>query len=479
MMKRALLFGSIALVANLQVIHAQVTTDSFLGTWGFSNPDSADFVLILKRNGLASYFRSDNQDRTVYQGNWELSGETAVATWSDGKSYTLENNASGTRVIVKDTSGTTLYSAQMLNIPREVLGQWAKDPVDQDALQSDRDQAKGFFGIWRIEAEPPYYVFVESNRSAASSWAGSIYNARGPRGSWARQGSELHLVWDSGHYSILKEVNRGYTYKRIQPGEIIEEDSSTAVAAVRVSEDVVPADWYADYKAYKDDTTGGIVFASRKQAREFYRGYWLTQIEPGAYERFELGRFGGLSTSRNPDLKGDWLLSGQDVFLRWDDGMRKILSPVGEGFIIYNYRPGRPLDGVPTRIYPTAPENTAKLSEYIRDRKEVAAMIAASAEEAGVELKEGNGWGRSFMRWAWPFGNESAESDAIIRDAYEDDDYSVDPWWWPFWSESAEVAAADTGAEAADPAPESVETAQPQQSKSVPNRGSKKWFWPF
>ena len=29
--------------------------------------------------------------------------------------------------------------------------------------------------------------------------------------------------------------------------------------------------------------------------------------------------------------------------------MRKILSPIGRGFVIYEYRPGRPLDGVPTR----------------------------------------------------------------------------------------------------------------------------------
>ena len=44
-------------------------------------------------------------------------------------------------------------------------------------------------------------------------------------------------------------------------------------------------------------------------------------------------------------------MQGQDLFMRWDDGMRKILSPIGRGFVIYEYRPGRPLDGVPTRTH--------------------------------------------------------------------------------------------------------------------------------
>ena len=54
-------------------------------------------------------------------------------------------------------------------LPREILGQWAKPPTREDEIRSDRDKARGFFGIWQIDGPTPGYLFIESDRSAAST----------------------------------------------------------------------------------------------------------------------------------------------------------------------------------------------------------------------------------------------------------------------------------------------------------------------
>ena len=78
-------------------------------------------------------------------------------------------------------------------------------------------------------------------------------------------------------------------------------------------------------------------------------------------------------------------MDGQDIFMRWDDGMRSILNPSGHGFILYEYAAGRPLDGVPTRIFPAAPIDSAKLEQQIKDRKKnVRQHFATSSERTDI-----------------------------------------------------------------------------------------------
>ena len=54
--------------------------------------------------------------------------------------------------------------------------------------------------------------------------------------------------------------------------------------------------------------------------------------------------------------------------MRWDDGMK--ISPVGEGFVLYEFRPGRPLYGVPTRVLAATLANTAKFEKHLAGRRQ-------------------------------------------------------------------------------------------------------------
>ncbi|MFO8027572.1 MAG: hypothetical protein R6U56_07900 [Opitutales bacterium] len=492
---------ALALALTPVVALAQSSEDLFRGTWQVQTPEEGALIILLKNQGIASYFWGDNADRDVYQGSWAHDDTTATVTWKDGSSHQIEKTDSGLTATFQNALGERRYSAPAEQIPEERLGQWAKPPTREDDMRSDRDEAKGFFGIWQL-ADSEEFIFVESDRATASNIGGGD----GQRGQWAKQGSELHIIWDSGQYGILRETERGFDYKQVEPGEVIEEDETETVAAARTIESKVPSDWLADYKAEREADSEGLAFSSRKVARTFYRGDWLVRRGGDNFEQIGLSRFGGLETSRDRSLDGQWTMSGQDVFMRWDDGMRQVLSPVGRGFILYAYRPGRPLDGVPTRIHAAAPADADKLAEHLEGRKDVAKQIREMAEAAGIDpsSQEDVGWGRTFARWAWPFTDNSDDKTAeeMLEEEFEPEE-SSDPWWWPFWSEKPEEEEADASEEEAnedadgEPEEEATEAAateaaaaaeaeaaeeeeeEPEAPAESKRSQARDWLWPF
>ncbi|MEO0508817.1 MAG: hypothetical protein AAF065_03025 [Verrucomicrobiota bacterium] len=484
----AQLFSFTLLLASAN-LSAQSGGELFRGTWQIETPSEGAQIIILKNQGLASYFWGDNSDRTVYSGSWTNTNSAATVAWEDGRSHVIERTNSGFRAILKDGSGTNIYNAQAVQLPSEILGQWAKPPTRDEEMRSDRDEAKGFFGIWKIDDEDTF-IFVEADRSAASTLA-SI--ERGQRGEWAKQGSELHIIWDSGQYGILRETERGFTYQLIEPGSVIEDDTTEAKSVVRSIESKVPESWFADYQSERESNLGGLAFSSRKVARTFYRGNWIVKRAEDQFEQVSMARFGGLETSMDRSLSGQWALSGQDVFMRWDDGMRKILSPVGRGFVLYEYNPGRPLDGVPIRVLAAAPADSSKLADHMKSRKDVALQFQQMAEAAGINpsSQKKAGWGRTFTRWVWPFGGDDniASTQQLLVEEFEPAE-DPDPWWWPFWSEKPETEATDAPVavemievDAPEKAEEGPDQKEEPESADVPKskkeRSRTDWIWPF
>jgi hypothetical protein len=496
---KILLFCGLAISSFLGLgVHAQSKDELFRGTWQIDTQEKGALIIMVKSQSRASYFWGDNTDRTVYAGTWTSDGEKATLTWADSSQHRIEGDSLGFAITHIDARGRELYVTKAQQVPAEILGQWAKPPTKARKVASELDRAKGFLGIWKIGEDDTNakYIFVESDRSAATT-AGS---EDGLRGSWAKQGSELHITWDSGHYSILRPNKREFIYKMVEPGLIIEDDETIMRPAARVVEDRVPRSWASKYQAEREIYTGGIAFSSRKNARAFYRGDWIVKLSENRFERIALSRFGGLSTTLDSGLEGDWRMQGQDLFMRWDDGMRKILSPIGRGFVIYEYRPGRPLDGVPTRTHAAAPTDSSKLAEHLKGREQVALQIVNLAAAAGIDpvQQEAAGWGRTFSRWIWPFGEDEVATSANTMLKQEFDEAGeTDPWWWPFWSEKnparqvngSEIETESLQALELDKATEesTVETATGNISESPAAeeineknaRSVRDWIWPF
>ena len=478
--------------------HAQSNGELFRGTWQIDTPENGALIMMVKSQSQASYFWGDNTDRTVYAGTWASEGETAAITWADGSQHRIEADGLGFAITHTEVGGKERYTTKAQQVPAEILGQWAKPPTKSSKVVSDRDRAKGFLGIWKIGEDDTdaKYIFVESDRSAATTAGGED----GLRGSWAKQGSELHITWDSGHYSILRPNKREFVYKMVEPGLIIEDDQTVMRPVARIIEDRVPHEWVTNYRVEREIYTGGIAFSSRKNARSFYRGEWIVKLSENRFERIALSRFGGLSSTLESGLEGDWRLQGQDLFMRWDDGIRKILSPIGRGFVIYEYRPGRPLDGVPTRTIAAAPADSAKLAEHLRGREQVVQQIVNLTEAAGIDpaQQETAGWGRTFSRWVWPFSEDeaAASADAMFEEEFEESS-ETDPWWWPFWSEKGtaeQVNVTETATDVSEqPVPdkdaEEITIGTPVENikgssvseKTIEKNGRsvRDWVWPF
>ena len=427
------------LFCSIQPVSAQDVAGLFRGTWQLDTPENGSVIVLLKGQGLAAYFWGDTADRTVYSGEWDADANGAEIEWQDGASLSLKRSSTGFTATAFAENGRKLYSAPARQLPQDVVGQWAKPPTKEDEMRSEREQAQGFFGIWKVGEDAPEYVFIEPDRSTASTAGRDV---RGRRGQWAKQGSELHVIWDSGEYAILRETERGFSYQLVASGEVIEDDDSEPRPAIRTLESKVPSDWMRDYQAEREQSTGGIAFSKQKEARAFYRGDWLIRRGEETFERISLSRFGGLDTTADRSLGGQWRLSGQDLFMRWDDGMRKILSPVGHGFVVYEYRPGRP-----------APADSSKFEEYLKDRAGVAKQMKAMATAAGIDpaQQKATGWGRSFARWVWPFAGDQSETstEEMLAEEFEPDE-PADPWWWPFWSERENTSKAPEPPQEAD-----------------------------
>lgn len=478
----------IALLGLQLPLNAQPSEDFYRDTWVAKSPEKGSLVLLLKQNGRAAYFWADNADRSVYQGSWSHEEGTATLTWEDGSTHQISEEDKRFKLYYSGGGQGEAYASPVQKLPGEILGQWARPPEKEEEDLSDRDRAKGFFGVWKISQETAtHYVFIQPDRSAASTHKIKGQADHGLRGSWAKQGDDLHIAWNTGHYSILQQNLRSYGYKTIEPGQIIEADSQQFSPSQRTEESAVPADWLAHYEEERTAPRLGVAFSSRKDALQFYRGEWIVRHREDAYEKIKVGRYGGLSTSRSPDITGSWLLSGQDVFMRWNEGIRRILSPIADGFLLYEYKPGRPLDGVPTRIHPTAPADPKKLTTHLKNRDNAAQNILLQARAAGIEADKTSGFGSRFSRWVWPFGKEDRTSDstALLIENTTDEQPELDnPWWWPLWSEktppsdSTEATTAEV-TKVTEIAEVTPEKAPAERTPEPRNAQPKKWYWPF
>ena len=464
------------------ILSAEPGEDFFRDTWVIKSPEQGSLVLLLKNKGRAAYFWADNADRSVYSGKWTYEAERATLTWEDGSTHTLGKTENGFTADYSGGNQGNAYTSPAQKLPENLLGQWARGPEKEADQLSDRDLAKGYFGTWKISGEnSTHHIFIQSDRSAASTWSPEGQSGRGLRGAWAKQGADLHIAWNSGHYSIIRQGARSYSYKIIEPGQVIEEDKQKYRPCGRSDDSTVPAEWMQRYREEREAPQLGVVFTSRKNALQFYRGEWIVRHREDAYEKIQLGRFGGLTTSRSPDIEGSWLMSGQDIFMRWNDGIRRVLSPIADGFLLYEYKPGRPLDGIPTRIHPTAPSDIKKLASHLSNRDNAAQNILEMAQEAGIAPGDSGSFGNNFSRWIWPFGGDSEKSTSsalLTEETVADRPDLKNPWWWPLWSEKQPKTAAteESTAEIANAtAGEAPETRVPDTRTSEP----KKWYWPF
>jgi hypothetical protein len=417
-------------------LRAQVV--SWLGTWEFSEPRSGPQFLILRAGGNASMFSGHANTSAVMQGRWRFDGVRLEVNWPERGIHVLERRDGDFLMsyIEPETEGFQ-FTVAATRMPTDYLGSWAVDPVSRRDQTQRENEDSGFFGNWLIQpnGDEPYFILIRNDRSAATSLTSKNAASSGKLGTWARQGTELHITWEDASYTVFQVAGDAFSVVHFPTGESLDKERSDGIPARRIRRDAVDADWLERFNAERDEMGWGIRFETQRAAQRFYRGNWLVDRSDFGVERISLGRMGGIRSTRRPIARGEWRLSTQDLFLNWEDGFRQVITPIGSNFVLFEYAAGRPVDAVPSRVFQAVPEDLEKLSAAQRERK----IAHPVFESEPVRAEQRGGWFSDL----WPFGGERRQE--FPEDTFvQGDERSVNnPWWWPFWSENEAIDLGD------------------------------------
>lgn len=344
------------------------TEPDFRGGWEVRLEGGAFYFIIVKKGNRASYFYADRNDSTIYPGSWRTFGGALYLEWEEGHTDVIQPiDAANFRLAQypRGFTGTESPSASGLarRLPDATIGQWTIPPDELEQSSTAALAAEGFFGTWQINdpLHGTYFILVNDDRTAASSFKGSRKGEDGLRGEWRRQGTELHILYDTGHYQIIRERPQDHVTELFPPGADLGVPAA-AISARRVSTEA-PGRWLEYLDSEKALYERANAFRTLKEANSYFRGNWFLTLDGEKIQEIEISRYGGLEI-RGSSVKGQWRSSSGSLYFYWNDGHRAILQPLFLGFVYSIYRPGQPFDGTPARIYPVQPADEQKLEEY-------------------------------------------------------------------------------------------------------------------
>lgn len=358
--------------------------DKFLGHWNVQTDSGTELFFVVKKRGMASFFFASKNDNTIYKGDWEVFGDALFIEWDTGRTDVMRQiDARNFRVAMFNNGYTGDETPDDEGVARAVpeneVGVWTIPPDELEARSSAKEEVEGFFGTWEVN-DPKgfkYFIVVNDDRTAASSYPKSRKGKAGLRGTWRRQGSELHINWDTGHYQIIRERPReDYVTELWQPAANLSEADAT-IPTYRV-DNFSAAGWREIYDS-EEIFARANPFRTRRDANNFFRGNWVILDQGDPVQEIDVGRFGG-TRIKGSKLKGDWRSQSDALYIYWNDGHRAILSPNYLSFTYQIFAPGQPFDGTPSRIYPAVPDDSGKMARFERMMEDATLRLQAYQE---------------------------------------------------------------------------------------------------
>lgn len=377
--KPTFLLTALALLLSLAGLHGQeagpsVTANTFVGNWRADFPNNTQFHLIVRPNGRVSYFSNLDVSSNVSSATGRFDSETRLYTIAgpSGESFTLRRGTSVFEVTHIAPNQITSEGTITL-LPSSEVGKWSTPPNDSRLRFTTLADAEGFFGTWEValEGEVPFFIVIEENRDAAASYAASEKGPEGLRGRWIKRGDELHVFWDSGHYTILRELPDRYEAVFFAIGDALNQPGSGRTVTARRVSRTAAQPWIDHYESTRHGYSVSVsVFQKRSQVRKFYRGDWEVVDRNGEQmERIDFRMFQRVRSNREGGVRGSWRTQGDWAYITWSDTLRAIVQPVDNRFVMALYLSDQALDGTPYKVFPIIPDNRSKLTRYERNRE--------------------------------------------------------------------------------------------------------------
>ncbi len=336
--------------------------------WEITTDSGTSLYIIVKKGGLASFFYADRNDNTVYNGKWEVFGDALFIEWETGRTDVLRAiDSSNFRIAMFNTGYTGDEQPDDVGIskklPESEVGTWTVPPEELQRMSTAREEVEGFFGTWEVRLDDgyTYYIVINDDRTAASSYSRTRKGVEGLQGVWNRQGAELHIQWDTGHYQIIRELNNYHDTELFADATDLKQEA-TRIRTRRVDQ-MTATKWLAANEEESTVIARVNAFRSRKEVNAFFRGRWFLIVDGEPVQEIDIGRYGDIEIV-DSNMKGEWRSQTDSMYLYWNDGFRAILKPVYLSFTVSIYAPGQPFDGTPTRIYSAIPADPEKMTIY-------------------------------------------------------------------------------------------------------------------
>ena len=366
--------------AQIPTVNSQVAPpisankpNPLIGTWVVVEPEMGNLFLIVRGGGVVSYFWEQWKDGQVLRAEWDVSQNEINFETKAGHKVSLTPSADEgviAKIRKKDhPQDTPLENLKVQRLNPNDVGKWHRPGGDEEQTSAFLKKAGNldvFFGTWEVISSKglPYYIVIEEDRTAATNWPYSSRGVDGMKGFWVRQGSELHIVWDTGHYDILRSFSNKFIKLGYPPAIDLNSIEPAPQPALKVK--WYPHEpWRASYEKFRKERKPlDPRWTSARKAARYFRGDWKLMTSPGVWNKLEMGRFGGAKTYREGEkLKGNWKNSSDYARIHWKTGFTEVIRPVGKHFVTMLYSPLKNLDGIPDRVCPLVRDQPGKLLE--------------------------------------------------------------------------------------------------------------------
>ena len=352
------------------------------GMWRFEHPELGGVFFRIKSDGSSTYFLEEGVDTAIHGGMWSEIPTGLEIKYDNGvvlSAGEMEPGVADVRVVMSPghmvAPGESVCVANLVD--DRAIGSMT---VDQEKSDDDEDRV-GYFGGWEGEliSGDKFYFVINEDRTAGMSYSFSdkeddFEGFTDVVGFWKKDGEKLHIYWNDGSFTSIETNGRRIEQTSFSAGDLLEEARGYTCRIIPFRTQDLPTDWYKEFRGDFVTRMPIIVLRQLSVVKKFFRGDWYVGEGTGADGEtsvIKLKRFGKAWTNRYGGVKGDWYPGSDSVSIYWHNGVKEMLTAVGNQFLINSYNPNQPVSGRPARIEVANPDNPDTMGYYLNRKREL------------------------------------------------------------------------------------------------------------
>lgn len=352
------------------------------GMWRFEHPELGGIFFRIKSDGSSTYFLEKGIDTAIHRGEWSEIPTGLEINYDNGVVFNageLEEGVADVRAVM--SPGHEVAAGEAVCVAKLVDGRAIGAMTVDEKQTEDEEDRVGYFGGWEgelISGEKFYFVINEDRTAGMSySFSGKTDEFDGFTdvvGFWKKDGEKLHIYWNEGSFTSIETNGRRIEQTSFKAGDLLEEARGYTCRIIPFRTKDLPEDWYKQFRGDFVTRMPIIVLRQLSVVKKFFRGDWVVGNDTGSDgkpEVIKLKRFGNAWTNRYGGIKGDWYPGSDSVSIYWNNGVKEMLTAVGNQFLVNSYNPNQPVSGRPARIEVANPVDPDTMGYYLNRKREL------------------------------------------------------------------------------------------------------------